>query len=370
MERVLYFISLVLLPLSGLSQTYRSKEVDSLLRAADLDTIQKIELLASYEFHQLLNDYRTSHNRSAVKWSKHLWLASRNHCKWMNSNSKLGHLQKKSTANFTGTTPGDRILFIGNGKQTGAYSGENALWATLDVSKSNSIDITTLAKQIAGESFGSWRSSSGHNKNMLGSDHVSEGTAFIINDHGEYWGVTVFAASNSGGEWKWVHDENLLHEKQVNSLSSFDLNLLQDDILEELHHVSNQTVDFHLSKAAAHHSNYLMRTNSLTHEQNENKSYFFGETPEKRLIKATKGRFWFKRSTNLVVESMSKVESSAGRADAKELAQQMLIGFELNKNHPTDASQGPVGYGISVRQKNGTVYVYGVRLQLKKKRDL
>lgn len=370
MERVLCFISVVLLPLSGLSQTYRSKEVDSLLRAADLDTIQKIELLASYEFHQLLNDYRTSHNRSAVKWSKHLWLASRNHCQWMNSNSKLGHYQMKSTSNFTGATPSDRILFIGNGKPIGAYSGENAFWSTQDVlPKSISMDITTLAKRIAEESFGAWRSSSGHNKNMLRPGHVSEGTAFILDHYGEYWGVTLFATSNCDGEWKWVHDENLLNEKPDNSLSSFDLKLLKDDIMEELHHVSNQNIDFHLSKAAAHHSNYLMRTNSLTHEQNENKSYFFGETPEKRLIKATKGRFWLKRSTNLVVESVSKVESSTEYADAKVVAQQLLIGFELNKNHPIDASKGPVGYGLSVRQKNGAIYVYGVRLQLKKRRD-
>ncbi|MFM7079178.1 MAG: hypothetical protein ACKOYC_05255 [Bacteroidota bacterium] len=48
----------------------------------------------------------------------------------------------------------------------------------------------------------------------------------------------------------------------------------------------------------------------------------------------------------------------------------MMIEFELNKNRTVDASNGTVGYGVTIRQKNGTVFVYGVRLQLKKKSDL
>ncbi|MFM7079179.1 MAG: CAP domain-containing protein [Bacteroidota bacterium] len=294
MERALLFFTLLLLPLSGMTQTYRSKDIDSLLRVADWDTIQKIELLASYEFHQLLNDYRTSNNRSALKWSKHLWLASRNHCQWMKSNVVVGHDQMKSTTNFTGAKPGDRILYIGKGKAIGAWSGENALYNYLNKTNSDSINIKSIAKQMAEESFGSWRSSSGHNKNML-SDHVSEGTAFIIDHNGKYWGVSVFARSNCEGEWIWSQNgaSNLVNLK--NELSPFDLKLLEDDIMEELQRASNQKMDLPLSKAAAHHSNYLMRSNTLTHEQSKIKRYYFGKTPEKRLLKTTKGIFWIKK---------------------------------------------------------------------------
>lgn len=87
-------------------------QLPAIKKSAETDSVQFIERLAAYYFHQNINEYRKANEKSILVWDDTLWLASRNHCVWMCANNELSHGEKKGTYFFSGKQPGDRIDYV------------------------------------------------------------------------------------------------------------------------------------------------------------------------------------------------------------------------------------------------------------------
>jgi len=173
------------------AQIYTESDVSSLLKKSEKDSIEQIERLAALEFHKLINQYRNKNNLSTLVWDETLWITTRNHSTWMLKTGKLSHQQTTKNEYFTGSNPGDRFNYAAGGSSRNSWSGENALYNYSAYGR----NIEDIAKNIAKSSFNQWKKSPGHNRNMLGKNHASHGTAFKLNGS-QVWGTDLFASGN------------------------------------------------------------------------------------------------------------------------------------------------------------------------------
>ena len=186
----LFSISLLFyLPISAFAKGKLEfvQRLNAIKKTAETDSVQFIERLAAFYFHENINEYRKASNKGKLVWDDTLWLASRNHCVWMAANNELSHDEKKGTYFFSGKEPGNRIVYVSSGKSKLSWSGENALYNYS--SKGN--NANEIAKNIADLSFEQWKNSPGHNENMLNSASYGHGVAFIISGF-LVWGTDLF----------------------------------------------------------------------------------------------------------------------------------------------------------------------------------
>src|ERR1044071_5443656 len=95
-------------PLHSQSKPSKAEAISSIVKSSESDSIQYIERMAAYLFHQKINSYRAAKQLNTLAWDDTLWLAARNHTQWMNTNSKLSHEENSNSTGFTGKSPGDR----------------------------------------------------------------------------------------------------------------------------------------------------------------------------------------------------------------------------------------------------------------------
>ncbi len=172
---------------SSTAQTKTVIDLKLLIERSNEEKTTTIERTAALEFHKLLNEYRTENALPILAWDDTLWLAAKNHSLWMRYNRKLSH-KETNTPLFTGKTPDDRYYFVTEGKPTVSVNGENIL---LNFScKGKNVEETAL--NIARESFEQWKSSPGHNENMLSQGFIRHGVAFCVNED-NVWATNMFS---------------------------------------------------------------------------------------------------------------------------------------------------------------------------------
>lgn len=191
MGKFIFFVSWM--GLIGLSfenvhgQVYRYSELKTYASKAQADGMLKTERAVAKRFHELLNAYRAQKKLPALEWNEACFLAAHNHNQWMAMRSSLSHEQNSRNVVFTGVQPGDRLGFVLQGSPLHfSWSAENCLQSNVD----NMLAISIEA--VAAGALEQWRTSPGHNANMLGKNHGSCATAFKIVD-GLVWGTTLFA---------------------------------------------------------------------------------------------------------------------------------------------------------------------------------
>jgi hypothetical protein len=181
---------------------YREVDGYTFLENIKFDSLLMLERMTSFHFHQLINQYRNSKGQKTIYWDDKLWLAARNHNIYLLKNNKnLSHSESNSKSYFTGSLPENRVEYVTyssgeykfGGFENCAVSGE-MVPGSLDKNayRLGSInDLVELAKSSAEDMFELWKSSPGHNQNMLNSDHLAHGTSIVFGEYAQY-GTSVF----------------------------------------------------------------------------------------------------------------------------------------------------------------------------------
>lgn len=177
----------------GNAQKNTINDLDNILKKIETDTIAKIERLAAFEFHHLLNNYRKQQRKQALDFDEIMWIAARNHNLYMKAAGDLTHREDIKLSNLTpystGNYPSERVDFAAADKEVYISSGgENCLY-NYSFYGNNYVEI---AKNIALTAFNQWKSSKGHHENMLTTDYKKHGIAFTY-DGGTVWATNVFS---------------------------------------------------------------------------------------------------------------------------------------------------------------------------------
>ena len=186
-------------------KNYREEDLQGLLEQIDEDQVLQLELLTALHFHKLINDYRNSKGYKSIYWDHKLWLAARNHNVYLLRDIKyLSHTQARSKQFFTGQYPEDRVSYVIYSSKEFKQAGfENCYGRSSLDRMSTSIldkdDINQYALNTAQEAFKAWKKSSGHNQNMLNSEHMTHGTSFIFGKDGSH-ATSVFAQKQESYE--------------------------------------------------------------------------------------------------------------------------------------------------------------------------
>lgn len=177
----------------GNAQKNTINDLDNILKEIENDTIAKIERLAAFEFHHLLNNYRKQQRKQTLDFDEIMWIAARNHNLYMKAAGNLTHRENMNQSNLsqftTGNYPSERVDFAAADKEVYISSGgENCLY-NYSFYGNNYVEI---AKNMALTAFNQWKSSKGHHENMLTADYKKHGIAFTY-DGGTVWATNVFS---------------------------------------------------------------------------------------------------------------------------------------------------------------------------------
>ncbi|MCW9020930.1 MAG: CAP domain-containing protein, partial [Flavobacteriales bacterium] len=177
----------------GNAQKNTINDLDNILKEIETDTIAKIERLAAFEFHHLLNNYRKQQRKQALDFDEIIWIAARNHNLYMKAAGDLTHRENMNQTNLsqftTGNYPSERVDFAAADKEVYISSGgENCLY-NYSFYGNNYVEI---AKNMALTAFNQWKSSKGHHENMLTTNYKKHGIAFTY-DQGTVWATNVFS---------------------------------------------------------------------------------------------------------------------------------------------------------------------------------
>lgn len=185
-------LTLSLLQVSN-AQKNTINDLDNILKKIETDTIAKIERLAAFEFHHLLNNYRKQQRKQALDFDEIMWIAARNHNLYMKAAGDLTHRENMNQSNLsqftTGNYPSERVDFAAADKEVYISSGgENCLY-NYSFYGNNYVEI---AKNMALAAFNQWKGSKGHHENMLTTDYKKHGIAFTY-DGSTVWATNVFS---------------------------------------------------------------------------------------------------------------------------------------------------------------------------------
>jgi uncharacterized protein YkwD len=341
-------------------QTVDQLRLRGVQKQAITDTVMKIERLAALKFHKLLNAYRRENKLDTLRFNDTLWLASRNHNIWMMVNNQLSHSEEKDTPSFTGEDPGDRYEFVAKDNANCSWTGENCLY---NFSYGSSIE--KAAENIARESISQWKSSPGHNANMLRERHRQHGVAFNIGKDGRCWGTDLFTdgpyyRTNISSKNTTPVPTTAVLEKRKRFVQT----QAEEALKDRLYAASGQSKQHvYLEEAAKQHAAYLgANRKTLGHEEIEGKRFFTGVTPEKRFRKAA-GLKSKKLLKNYVLkESVASANYHIDDFDAEQAAQEILM--LLNSEQKGSGSGGLVGFGISMKRSKNIITVIVVRAEL------
>jgi uncharacterized protein YkwD len=333
------------------------------LKESATDSVMKIERLAALKFHTLINQYRKENKLDTIRFNDTLWLASRNHCIWMKQNDQLSHIQEANTPSYTGDDPGDRYDFVVNNAGNCSWTGENAQYNYVYGSR-----IAEMADVIAQRSFASWKSSPGHNANMLRDRHWQHAAAYILEPSGRFWGCDLFTskpyyAPSISSTSSVSESVAATQEKR----KKFNQQQAQMQLLDELYKnsgESNRSDD--LQAAAQLHVDYLaINRKKFSHEQTEGKRNFSGATPEKRFKKAASFKTKKLSKKYKLIESIGCATYHVDDFDAKQAAEELIM--LLNSEQKGSGGGILTGFAISMKRSKNTVTVFVVRVEFVEK---
>lgn len=364
----------VLLPFVLSAQTQTLLKSGYKTEQLPFDSIQLIEKKAALYFHNLINEYRSKNQLDTLRWNETLWLTCRNHNLWMRHHSELSHSQKPGTPYFSGKSPGDRYRYTTQNKGTCSWSGENALYNF----SANGNTIDKIAENIAKNSIEQWKRSPGHNKNMLGKQHTTHGTSFLLDDY-RVWATDLFAY-NSDEEQKesielsdvqqiYKHIEPKktdLNEETSEQLKKISNRFLKQEIEKALHDEINITHEKklkshkHFTKAAQKHAEYMASVKKLSLEQAPEKRKFYASTSRKRLLKASAGLSLLLYNQKKITEQIAVAETEENSIQLDHIIRELKTGLAETKIKQSDS--GKYGIGISVKKQKGKILIYVSRI--------
>lgn len=347
-------------PLHSQNTAAKAESINAIVTNSSTDSIQYVERLAAYLFHEKINSYRATRQLPALAWDDTLWLASRNHSQWMSVNDKLSHDQESGTQLFTGKSPGDRYAFASNNAGKAKWCGENALYNY----SAYSTGTAALAEHIAQYALQQWQESPGHNANMLASEAAVEGTAFIIVNE-RVWATSLFARQPAAKGYaptafaKPVTDKfsttapdtpviayNTTVGKPAKKETTFQMEKSIETALKD-NYYSAAAPEKSLKSAATKHASYMSLHNTSDSEERKGKSRFTGTTPKKRVKKANRVGEFFKGIRTRVVELTFKKNYAVNT-----FTSDMAIADAKNKFNKDRTATGEVrGYGMEVKVK-------------------
>lgn len=334
---------------SSTAQICTINDLNKLFDQADKDEKTKIERIAAIEFHKLLNEYRKSEGKNELIFDETLWIASRNHCEYMNERNVLKHTQNKGDKKskvFTGKEPGDRYNYAAGGNAKYNWSGENALYNF----SGNGDDYEQKAIDIAQQSLEQWKNSPGHNENMLG-NHAFEGTAFIIT-YGKVWGTSLFARNernNDNEEPMYVNQYN--KKPLTRKTEKFNAFKTQNSIFENLftklaEHLSFKVNQHNKLNDEARFVARNLLNKKFTKEANSPIVYAQKET-------TTTGGFmgFFTKEVNTYTLVIEKELDGFNETEVSNTLAEMVYANQ------TFNSKSKVGLGVAVKKQKTTVRI-------------
>jgi hypothetical protein len=315
---------------------YREGDLYSLLNNIQIDSMLMLERMASFHFHQLINQYRVSKGKKTIYWDDKLWLAARNHNIYLLRNNKsLSHNESSSKAYFSGNSPENRVDYIiyssGDFKFGGfencAVSGE-MIPSSIDKKAYNiesTINLVNFAKGSAADMFELWKNSEGHNLNMLESDHLAHGTSIIFGEFAEY-GTSVFTQKQ-----KYYSPDTIDLNFNSDILQKFDLLYKENGNTYEPYPNELKRIEFKMFKSIIDHVNsYSVIPDKRLYEliKTEKSNVQTNFSPKKRYLKQTNylGIFKFIRYELIRIDEsfyISALEFSklSGMQNIKEILQ-------------------------------------------------
>ena len=182
-----------------LHQEQQKALVDSICQEGDLHILLsqvetnkqlQLERMTAFAFHQLLNEYRASKKLKTIYWDDKLWLAARNHNLYLiNCSKHLTHSESAKCHFFTGSQPENRVHFVTHHSRDFINTGYENCYGNVKADPDfeyleTSYDLSweemlEKAKWEAEDAFEAWKSSMGHNMNMLNTEHLAHGTSFM-----------------------------------------------------------------------------------------------------------------------------------------------------------------------------------------------
>ncbi|CAN5162024.1 hypothetical protein BH09BAC5_BH09BAC5_09180 [soil metagenome] len=371
------------------AQVAENTQVSAILKNATLDSVQKTERLAAILFHNKINEHRAVNGKSRLGWDDTLWLAARNHNLWMVDNDELNHHEKPGTKSFTGDGPGDRYEFASRGKGKCSWSGENCLY---NYAQGNST-IEKNAEHIAEYSFQQWKSSPGHNANMLNGGSRVHGVAFYISKDGRVWATDIFSypphyspivenpsslptnvsfsdpepiVSAAAPVTKKATDSKSSATKFVSASSKYvrlNLEETSQSLCDGLYDAAGVKKNKSLARAAQHHADYMAANQKVVHDEKKQKRKFYAGSPHQRIVKASRGAKFFHKRSASYVESIAMVQADAAALDSKALSKLIMLALSSEKKENA-GNVSTVGFGITIKRVKNELRIYVVREEI------
>lgn len=384
------------------AQIADNSQLKIIIKNASVDSIQKIERLAAILFHDKINAHRVANGKTKLGWDDTLWLASRNHNTWMMENTQLAHMEKAGTKSFSGISPGDRYDYVSENKGKCSWSGENALYNF----SAGYGTIAENAEHIAEYSFQQWKSSPGHNENMLSASSKVHGVAFTIVPGGQVWATDLFGrpsyapivampaaipgvkltgtpapiASASAPVPKNVTESKPAatpvatnpapaaktksnDTKFVSASAKYvklDLEETTAGLESALYQSSGLKKNKALSKAAQRHAEYMAANQKLVHDEKKQKRKYYAGSPHQRIVKASRGAKLFHKRSAEYIESIAMVQADAALLDIQALSKIILLALDKEKT-TTGGTVEAVGFGTVIRRVKNELRIYIVR---------
>ena len=370
----------VSLPLFSQAKAERAEALPVIVKSAETDSVAYIERQAAYLFHQKINAYRVSKKLTALQWDDTLWLAARNHSAWMMNTGEFMHEEKKGTPGYTGMSPGNRYAFVTSEKGKTQWCGENIL------SNSSAYGQTAneIAERVAQYSLEQWQKSPGHNENMLYESAYLHGTAFKIKS-GQVWatqilarepyvdgyGVVAFvkpastAFSNSDPvavNTVFTNAPAVAPKKKKQSTTQYE-QAIREKLDNNLY--ADVNTEKALGQAAKSHLTYMSLHKTSDSKEKKGKSRFTGATPQKRVMKSTRGGEFFKRLRTRVSEFVFTKTYPADSFEAETVVSDATTKFDSERTDQGEIKS--MGMAVQVRKVKTDYTVHIVVLERRKK---
>jgi hypothetical protein len=275
----------------------KKRDLPSVFSELKTDTMMQIERLAAFYFHQLINEYRIKNGKPWLQWDEELWLASRNHSLYITITFE--HIQDSYNKFQTGYWQDSRIDWVRENRERNDYSGENL--CGFPFGSKNYYKIEEFAKYIAETALESWKTSPGHNKNMLEDKHGKHATAFVFDNKQCIYATSLFAFSYPDYQYEqisinWNSEMSkrniptfVVNNKKVSSsMSEAELKAKAFEIVKKLMPSEKNTLDNGMKIAALYHLKYIKKNDTTTLVQNPKSKNYYATTTQKRYLKASK----------------------------------------------------------------------------------
>jgi uncharacterized protein YkwD len=364
----------------------KNDALGTIVKTSETDSIQYIERLAAYLFHQKLNSYRAAEQLNTLAWDDSLWLACRNHSQWMNVNNQLSHDEKSGTTAYSGASPGDRYSFVTKDNGKALWCGENALYNY----SADGNNVNDIAERVAQHSFEQWQASPGHNANMLAGSAFVEGTAFILKGD-QVWATSLFARKPFTSAYNIVsfvkpntnkfvdgpvsptttaNNTNVANNTTVPT-KKLSTSQMEKSIREALTNGIYLDIDSDksLAQAAKSHLAYMTLHKTTGVKEEKGKSRYTGKTTRKRVMKSSHGFELFKRMRTTVQEMTFKKVYDANTFDPSMAVNDVTADFDKKRSSKEELKS--VGMDIQIRKVKTefTVYVVVLERRMKAKEE-